>query len=91
MPIDVFLDIHRFHAEVSAGVRSVPFEGRIIPVLDCTALAVFKALFDRTKDWADIEEIVAAGALELPRAVIWLERILGSESPAANRLKSLTS
>jgi hypothetical protein len=90
-PIDVFLDVHRFHAEAADGVRSVPFEGRAIPVLDCTALAVFKALFDRTKDWADIEEIVAAGALELPLALIWLERILGSESLAANRLKSLTS
>ena len=87
----MFLDIHRFHSEVADGVRSVPFEDRTIPVLDCTALAVFKALFDRTKDWADIEEIVSAGALELPRAVVWLERILGSESPAENRLKSLAT
>lgn len=88
-PIDVFLDVHSFHAEVAAGVRSVAFEGRTIPVLDCTALAVFKVLFDRTKDWADIEEIVAAHALELPQAVIWLERIVGSDSPVVTRLKSL--
>lgn len=88
-PIDVFLDVHRFHAEVAQDVRSVPFEGRTIPVLDCTALAVFKALFDRTKDWADIEEIVTAGALEVPRALAWLERILGSDSPVVGRLKSL--
>ncbi len=89
-PIDVFLDVHRFHTEVAAGVRSVTFEGRTIPVLDCTALAVFKALFDRTKDWADIEEIVAARALELPQALMWLERIVGSDSPVVARLKSLT-
>ncbi|HEY8303884.1 MAG TPA: hypothetical protein VIG42_04755 [Solirubrobacteraceae bacterium] len=88
-PIDVFLDVHRFHAEVAQDVRSVPFEGRTIPVLDCTALAVFKALFDRTKDWADIEEIVAAGALESTRAVVWLERILGPDRHVVNRLKSL--
>jgi hypothetical protein len=88
-PIDVFLDVHRFHAEVAASVRSVAFEGRTIPVLDCTALTVFKALFDRTKDWADIEEIVAARALELPRALTWLERIVGSDSDVAIRLKSL--
>lgn len=90
-PIDVFLDVHRFHAEAADGVRSAPFEGRTIPVLDCTALAVFKALFDRTKDWADIEEIVAAGALELPRAVVWLERILDADSPIVSRLKSLAA
>lgn len=88
-PVDVFLDVHRFHAEVATDVRSVPFEGRTIPVLDCTALAVFKALFDRTKDWADIEQIVAAGALDLANAVVWLERILGSDSPAVDRLKAL--
>jgi hypothetical protein len=90
-PIDVFLDIHQFHAEVAEDVRSVPFEGRTIPVLDCTALAVFKALFDRTKDWADIEEIVTSGALEAPRAVAWLERILGPGSAAAARLRSLSA
>jgi hypothetical protein len=90
-PIDVFLDIHQFHAEVAEDVRSVPFEGRTIPVLDCTALVVFKALFDRTKDWADIEATVAAGALEAQRAVAWLERILGPESPVVGRLKSLTA
>jgi hypothetical protein len=88
-PIDVFLDIHQFHTEAAEEVRSVPFEGCTIPVLDCTALAVFKALFDRTKDWADIEEIVAAGALDGIRAAAWLERILGPDGAAVARLKSL--
>jgi hypothetical protein len=89
-PIDVFFDVHQFHAEIAGDVRSVSFEGRTIPVLDCTALAVFKALFDRTKDWADIEEIIAAGALEAPRAAAWLERILGPDSAAVARLRSLS-
>lgn len=88
-PIDVFLDVHSFHAEIAGDVRSVPFEGRTIPVLDCTALAVFKALFGRTKDWADIEEIAAAGALERPRALAWLERIVGADSSAVARIGSL--
>jgi hypothetical protein len=89
-PIDIFLDIHQFHAEVAGDVRSVPFEGRIIPVLDCTALAVFKALFDRTKDWADIEAIAEVGALERSRALMWLERIVGPDSQVVARMKSLT-
>jgi hypothetical protein len=88
-PIDVFLDIHRFHDEVAQGVRLVPFEGRTIPVLDCTALAVFKALFDRTKDWADIEEMAAAGTLDLPRAATWVKRLVDTDSPAARRLATL--
>jgi hypothetical protein len=88
-PVDLFLDIHSFHDEVARGVRLVPFEGRTIPVLDCTALAVFKALFDRTKDWADIEEMATAGALDLPRAVATVERLSGPDSPVASRLGSL--
>jgi hypothetical protein len=88
-PIDLFLDIHSFHDEVAQGVRLVPFEDRTIPVLDCTALAVFKALFDRTKDWADIEEMAAAGALDLPRTAAWVERLVGSDGPAVRRLESL--
>jgi hypothetical protein len=88
-PIDLFLDIHSFHSEVAKGVRLVPFEGRTIPVLDCTALAVFKALFDRTKDWADIEEMATAGALDLRDAVAWVERLVGSDSPVPRRLASL--
>lgn len=89
-PIDVFLDVHRFHAEVADGVRSVAFEGRQIPVLDCTALGVFKVLLDRTKDWADIEEMIAADALNLPHALAWVERLLGPESPTARRLGALS-
>jgi hypothetical protein len=90
-PVDLFLDIHSFHEEVALGVRLMPFEGRTIPVLDCTALAVFKALFDRTKDWADIEEMANAGALDFPRAQAWVERLAGSNSSAARRLQSLAS
>ncbi len=88
-PIDLFLDIHSFHDEVADGVRLVPFEGRTIPVLDCTSLAVFKAFFDRTKDWADIEEMKRAGALDVARAMAWMERLLGADSPTLRRLASL--
>jgi len=88
-PIDVFLDIHRFHDEVARGVRQVPFMDRTIPVLGCTGLAVFKALFDRTKDWADIEAMVEIGTMDIPQAVAWLERMVGPEHPALRRMDSL--
>ncbi len=88
-PVDLFLNLHRFHDAVADEVRLVPFEDRTIPVLGCTALAVFKALFDRTKDWADIEEMTAAGALDLARAQAWLEQLASADSTAARRLASL--
>src|SRR5207253_7611283 len=62
-PVDVFFDVHDFHREVAAGVRLVPFAGAEIPVLGCVALVVFKALYSRTKDWADVEAVLEAGAV----------------------------
>jgi hypothetical protein len=88
-PIDVFLDLHPFHAEIAAHTRIVPFEGREIPVLRCTDLAVFKALLDRTKDWADIEEMVAEGTLDVPRVQSWLRQISGAAAPGIARLQKL--
>jgi hypothetical protein len=89
-PIDVFLNLHAFHAELSSRVVTVPFEGDQIPVLDCTDLAVFKALFDRTRDWADIEEMVEAGTVDQNRAIAEIMRISGEEHPAVTRLRTLS-
>jgi hypothetical protein len=88
-PIDVFLDVHAFHAEVLADVREVPFAGRSIPVVGCTALVVFKALFDRTKHWADIEAIADTGAANMDEASAWVERVLGPDNQVVRRLGTL--
>jgi hypothetical protein len=56
------------HAVAAEHRTVVPFAGTRIPVLGSTELAVFKAMFDRTRDWADIEAMIAAGTLDL-RAV----------------------
>lgn len=88
-PIDVFLDIHGFHREVEQGVRWVPFAGRTVPVLGCAALAVFKALFDRTKDWADIEAMVEHGAVDAALVAAKLVDLIGPEGPGARRMASL--
>jgi hypothetical protein len=89
-PVDVFLDVHEFHRDVPGGVRRVPFEDREIPVLGCAALVVFKAMFNRTKDWGDIEAVVEAGALDATEVLGWLVRLLGADDPAVARLAALT-
>lgn len=87
-PIDVFFAAHHFHFEVADRCRSVPFEGRCINVLSGEDLAVFKAMFDRTKDWADIEAMVASGAIDLGVAADRLAEILGDDS-RIHRLRTL--
>jgi hypothetical protein len=88
-PVDLFFDVHDFHRQVGAAVRVVPFLGQDIPVLACTDLVVFKAMFDRTKDWADIEEMIGAGTVEGDRALRWLGQLLGRSHDSTLRLADL--
>ncbi|HEY4812443.1 MAG TPA: hypothetical protein VIH71_15435 [Solirubrobacteraceae bacterium] len=90
-PIDIFLNIHPFHEEVARGVRQVPFAGRVIPVVSCTTLAVFKSLISRTKDWADIEAMVDMGVMSVSDAIGWLTEIAGVDSPAVTRMRALAA
>lgn len=90
-PLDLFFDVHQFHAEAASGVREVPFEGRTIPVLGCSTLVVFKALFGRTRDWADMEEMLEAGTVDCLEALARLHRLVGTEHEAAARLTALCS
>ena len=89
-PVDVFLDTHDFHREVARGVRSVPFETTAIPVLGCEALVSFKAMYNRTKDWADIEAVLAAGAVDSRQVLDDLRAFLGPGDPAVIRLSALS-
>ena len=79
-PLALFLNVADSHRDVAAHARRVPFEGREIPVLTCRALAVFKAMFDRPKDWVDIAGMVSAGAIEVEVLRADLRAILGDDS-----------
>ena len=87
-PVDVFFAAEQFHLDVSIRCRQVPFEGRRIRVLAAEDLAVFKAMFDRTKDWADIEAMVDSNAIDLTVAADRLADLLGDDS-RVERLRML--
>jgi hypothetical protein len=88
-PIDVFLNNLPLHEAVAAGVVWVPLAGREIPVLDCASLTIFKAFFDRTKDWADIEAILVATPKDIEEAARTIGDLVGEDDPAHRRLKAL--
>ncbi len=88
-PIDVFFDVHDFHREVAAGIVDVPFAGSRIKILGCDSLAIFKAMFNRTRDWADIEAMLAAGAMDGSACLARLRSLLGTADPAVVRLSGL--
>lgn len=77
-PIDVFFPQHALHSAVRDRVERVPFGGSTIPILSATDLSIFKALFDRPKDWVDIVEMLTYGEVDIVAVRTWLERIVGA-------------
>jgi len=89
VPIDVFLNNLPLHESVAASVVWVPLQGRDVPMLDCASLAVFKAFFDRTRDWADLEEIAVATPEDIEEAIATIAELVGESDPAYARLASM--
>lgn len=91
-PVDLFFAYDPFHKEMRKGARRVPFGGTTIPILAPEHLAVCKAMFDRRKDWLDIEQmLVATDELDVDEIEGWLERIVGRNDPRMQRLLDLTA
>lgn len=88
-PIDVFLNNVPLHEAVAGAVVWVLLEGRDVPVLDCASLTVFKALFDRTRDWGDIEEIAIATPEDIEGAATTIADLVGEDDPAVEKLRAL--
>jgi hypothetical protein len=91
VPVDIFLNVLPFHDEVARGVRPVVLAGRTIPVLDCGALTVFKAMFDRGKDWVDIEAMVEYGSIDVESTASRIAGLDGADSRRAQRLRDLAA
>lgn len=85
-PVDVFFNNLPIHERAARHARTEPFAGGEIRVLGPVELVVFKALFDRTKDWADIEAVVAAEAVDLDAVVELLVDVVGDDDGRVSRL-----
>jgi hypothetical protein len=86
VPVDVFLNNLPLHEEVANRIMWVPLQGREIPVLDCASLVIFKSLFNRTKDWADIEAVAAAAPDAVKAAAKAVGGLVGEDDPSYRRL-----
>ena len=89
-PVDLFLNTTPFHEQVADRARWERFGDVDLPFLSCADLAVFKAFFNRTKDWADLEEMRDAGALDVDRVVGVLVQHLGADDHRIDRLRTLS-
>jgi hypothetical protein len=89
-PVDVFLAYDELHDAMGARVRMVPFGDRRIPILAPEHLLVCKAIFNRPKDWLDIEQmLMCVDDLDLSEALGQLERVTGRGDTRLSRLREL--
>jgi hypothetical protein len=89
-PIDLFFSYDRFHDTAGRSVREVPFADTTIPILAPEHLVVCKVIFDRPKDWVDIDALRADGtALDAAEVLRWVGRIAGDTDPRYNRIAAM--
>jgi hypothetical protein len=88
-PVDLFFSTTDFHDRAETRTRIEPFLGVDVPFLSCRDLAVFKAFFDRTRDWADLEDMAAAGSLDVEAVLGVLVRYLGGDDHRVARVRAL--
>jgi hypothetical protein len=88
--LDLFLATLELHREMATCSREVAFGPARIPILSPEHLIVCKAVFDRPKDWVDIEEILNWGT-EVERETVlgWIDELLGPGSAQRERLANL--
>lgn len=89
VPVDLFLATADYHEAVAGRIVFRPFAGAVIPFLACRDLAVFKAFFDRPKDWVDIEQMVSANSFEVSDVTAELREHLGPGDHRIARLETL--
>ena len=89
-PIDLFFDYVPLHDEAARNRRTVPFEGEQIPILGPVELAVFKIMFDRTRDWADIEAMLETGTLDVAAVRAAVAELVSADDHRLTRLDALT-
>jgi hypothetical protein len=88
-PVDLFFPQHELHSVVAGRAQAVPLAGSVIPVLSATDLTVFKALFDRPKDWVDIAEMLAYGEVDVAEVRRWLAGLVGADDRRVERFDGL--
>jgi hypothetical protein len=91
-PVDLYFAYDPLHEAMRGASRLVPFAERKLRVLSPEHLVVCKAVFDRPKDWLDIEQVlVAVDPLDVDEIDRWLERLVGEADPRKGRFDRLAA
>jgi hypothetical protein len=89
-PVDLFFAYDPFHDAAARATKRVPFAESTIPILSVEHLVVCKVVFNRPKDWVDIDAILAEDtAIDAADVLRWTGRIAGDTDPRYERIVAL--
>ena len=89
-PIDLFFAYDAFHHAAARARCRVPFADTTIEILGAAHLVVCKVVFDRPRDWVDIDAMVAADAsIDVAEVLRWVGRIAGDDDPRYERIAAV--
>ncbi len=91
--VDLFFAHDPLHDSCRERAVRVDFLGHRFLVLSAEDLVIFKTIFNRRKDWPDIEQVVATqgSRFDAEYARSWLRRILGEDDSRIARLDELVA
>ncbi len=91
-PLDLFFAYDEIHEAMRQETRLQPFGGDRIPILGPEHLVTCKAVFDRPKDWLDIEQVlVCVDGLDVNEIRAWLDRLIGADDPRRERFDGIAA
>ena len=85
--VNLFFADDPFHDRMRERTVIVPFGDTTIPILSAEHLLVCKAVFNRAKDWLDIDQmLVGVPDLDGDEVRVWLERLVGRDDERWQRV-----
>jgi hypothetical protein len=89
-PIDLFFSYDAFHEVAGAARQVVPFGSETISILAAEHLIVCKVVFNRPKDWVDIDAMLGGDHdVDAAEVLRWVGRIAGDTDPRYNRIAAV--
>jgi len=89
IPVDLFLPQHDLHRVVATRTELVSMLDAQVSIICATDLVIFKLLFDRGKDWGDVESMLRFGKVDVQEVIRWLNDIVGPDDARLDRLTDL--
>ena len=91
--VDLFFAFAAFHDSAAQRTIAVEFEGQPLRILSAEDIAIFKVLFNRGRDWDDVERLVRVQGPALDRDYIrrWLGELVGADDGALRRFETVVA